>query len=305
MNKLTEVLGDALKAKTQSGSDYIARVTKIEGSTAYVQMAGSDIADTPVAMTIQCNVGDTVRVRVADGKAWITGNDTAPPSDSVTFDKLLELLSSGVLKIDTAAFKLDEKGNAAVTGTISADKGSFDRGIDIRFVPTNDNPRANIHIGTKNVAPVDIENDTGFTDIYADGITMMNYPSGGSASNPRLVTTLAAGLADFTDYSTYESTSIDASGVHHYSDANLKTDIRELDPDIARQLHPVKYRFNGSEQDRYGFVAQEVQKVMPNAVQERNGYLSLNYTELIAPLLALVQEQEARITKLEEALKGG
>ena len=90
MNELTEVLAGALKEKEQSGSDYTAKVTRIEGQTAYVQITGSDIADTPVAMTISAKPGDMVRVRVADGNAWITGNDTAPPGDNAEVIQTVE-----------------------------------------------------------------------------------------------------------------------------------------------------------------------------------------------------------------------
>ena len=41
------------------------------------------------------------------------------------------------------------------------------------------------------------------------------------------------------------------------------------------------------------------------AVADKDGYLTLTYHELIAPLYALVQEQEKRIETLEKQLKGG
>lgn len=68
--------------KKSTGSDYTATVTRVEGNTAYVQMTGADINDTPVALTINASVGDKVRVRVNNGKAWIMGNDDAPPTDN-------------------------------------------------------------------------------------------------------------------------------------------------------------------------------------------------------------------------------
>ena len=32
-------------------------------------------------MAINCKTGDTVKIRVSGGKAWLTGNITAPPTD--------------------------------------------------------------------------------------------------------------------------------------------------------------------------------------------------------------------------------
>lgn len=81
MNRNLKELFRMLGKKTQTGSDYTGTVTKVKGKTAYVQFTGSDIADTPVSMSIDCKSGDHVRVRVNGGKAWITGNDTAPPSN--------------------------------------------------------------------------------------------------------------------------------------------------------------------------------------------------------------------------------
>ena len=90
MNELVDVLTDALSVAKKTGSDYTAKVTRVDGQTAYVQISGSDIADTPVAMSIGCKKGDMVRVRIADGRAWITGNDTAPPTDNSELTKTVE-----------------------------------------------------------------------------------------------------------------------------------------------------------------------------------------------------------------------
>ena len=66
--------------KTPKAYDTQATVTRIEGSTAWVHIAGG-IDETPVKRTISCQAGDNVQVRVSGGRAWITGNATAPPTD--------------------------------------------------------------------------------------------------------------------------------------------------------------------------------------------------------------------------------
>lgn len=75
-------LFEMLTQKEKSGSDYTGTVTRVEGKTAYVRFDGADIDDTPVALSIGAKEGDTVRIRVADGRAWLVGNDSAPPNDS-------------------------------------------------------------------------------------------------------------------------------------------------------------------------------------------------------------------------------
>lgn len=87
-----------LKKEKKSGSDYTGTVTRVEGNTAYVQLTGSDIADTPVAMSISAKPGDNVRVRVSNGKAHITGNDTAPPTNDTEKIQKLDKSNDDVLK---------------------------------------------------------------------------------------------------------------------------------------------------------------------------------------------------------------
>lgn len=80
-NDLMEALA-ANKPKT-APYDTEAQVVRVEGSTAWVHIPGG-VDETPVAMTINASAGDTVRVRVGNGTAWLVGNDTAPPTDDHT-----------------------------------------------------------------------------------------------------------------------------------------------------------------------------------------------------------------------------
>lgn len=135
MSELSDLI-KMLRNKKESGSDYIGIVSRVSGDTAYVQMAGSDIMDTPVAMTMDCSPGDRVRVRVNGGRAWITGNDTLPPSNDkkevatkmsrdmanrskhiVIKDGIMKFIAN-TLCVDSKNFKLDEDGNAEFSGTV-------------------------------------------------------------------------------------------------------------------------------------------------------------------------------------------
>lgn len=70
------------KPKT-SAYDTTAEVVRVEGDTLWVHIPGG-VDETPVKMTINATAGDTVRVRVSGGQAWIMGNDSAPPTDDTT-----------------------------------------------------------------------------------------------------------------------------------------------------------------------------------------------------------------------------
>jgi hypothetical protein len=88
------------------------------------------------------------------------------------------------------------------------------------------------------------------------------------------------------------------------SDARAKTDIRDLDLglDLIMKLRPVTYRLrSGNGKTDLGLVAQDVETVLGNSYNvvdvggDPDRTLSLRYTELIAPLVRAIQEQQAQI----------
>lgn len=84
--KLIKDLMAAIKAsdrKKTSGYDTSAVVRRIEDGTAWVHIPGG-VDETPVKLTINASVGDTVQVRVSGGRAFLVGNRTAPPTDDTT-----------------------------------------------------------------------------------------------------------------------------------------------------------------------------------------------------------------------------
>ena len=312
MNELAEAINNAIKdSQSSSGSDYTAKVMRVEGQTAYVQITGSDIADTPIAMSVNCRPGDMVRVRVSDGKAWITGNDTLPPSNEskevgtkmaqdmsdrdrdIVIDFGTFTFNGNTLIIHSKNFTLDKNGNAVFAGTLEAANGTFKGNL---------NAAKGSFEGTLDFMSTESDYHTSIDD---DGISVMIPASGGI---PQMSTVIIpeevyCWYGDPSDPSAIGHR-LDANGVHDVSDLRLKTDIVDLTPDLAKQLRPVQFRFKIDDKTRYGFIAQDVQKVLPDAVSKsKNGYLMLNYTEIIAPLTALVQQQEERITQLEARLK--
>lgn len=340
MNPLLEVLCNEInklkKALTTTGSDYTATVTRVEGDTAYVQIAGSDISDTPVALSVNADVGDHVRVRVANGKAWITGNDTLPPSNDKkeVGTKMMKDMSDrekdiiidfgkidfrgNTLVVDSDNFKLDEDGGAKFSGTLEAASGTFGGTleaasgtfagkVDITWHPEDGiDYTTNVVIGqnsyrTQNLYPgisvIEVNGEQGGYTVMAAAETTYY------ATNTILSTLTVSGYGvNIADGSKWAQFTVD--GVRTSSDIRLKEDITKIDPETAKHLLPVQFRFKGDDKLHYGFIAQDIQRIIPDVVQEgENGYLTLTYHELIAPLYALVQEQEDRIERLEIRLK--
>ena len=83
MDKLIRSLLASIKQankKKTSSYDTTAQVRRIEGNVAWVHIPGG-VDETPVKLTVNAEPGDTVQLRVGGGTAWITGNQTAPPTD--------------------------------------------------------------------------------------------------------------------------------------------------------------------------------------------------------------------------------
>lgn len=93
------------------------------------------------------------------------------------------------------------------------------------------------------------------------------------------------------------------------SDERLKKDIRELNEPILDKvmgLQLVDYRLQHADKSAkktLGFIAQDVQKLMPEIVKEReDGYLSLNYDVFGIISIKAIQEQQKKIVVLEKEI---
>ena len=85
-NRIKKNIIEAMQSTSNQGTsayDSVAEVRRVEGDTAWVHIAGG-VDETPVKLTVAAKAGDTVQVRVGGGRAWITGNATAPPTDDTT-----------------------------------------------------------------------------------------------------------------------------------------------------------------------------------------------------------------------------
>lgn len=86
LNRIKKNIIEAMQSANNQGTsayDSVAEVRRVEGDTAWVHIAGG-VDETPVKLTIAAKVGDVVQVRVGGGRAWITGNASAPPTDDKT-----------------------------------------------------------------------------------------------------------------------------------------------------------------------------------------------------------------------------
>ena len=96
--------------------------------------------------------------------------------------------------------------------------------------------------------------------------------------------------------------------VNESSDRRLKTDIEELDGGLETllNLRPVSYSLKGNGSETHlGLIGQEVAEVLPEIVnrpEDDDGYLGLNYTELVAVLIDAIQTQHDEQERLGECV---
>lgn len=103
-NQMIKVIQDANKRNTQ-GYDTTAEVKRVDGKIAYVHIPGG-IDETPVDMNIVSKVGDIVQVRIANGRGWITGNLTSPPTDNTVANIAINKADTARLNVDINAESL-------------------------------------------------------------------------------------------------------------------------------------------------------------------------------------------------------
>merc|ERR1719238_1999904 len=75
---------------------------------------------------------------------------------------------------------------------------------------------------------------------------------------------------------------------------------------FLRELRPVSFKFRRgpeSKYSRYGFVAQELARVLPQIVREIDGYHHVRYQDIVAVLTLTAQQQQNQLEALEKTVE--
>tara|TARA_Y100000593_G_scaffold44397_1_gene84739 strand:- start:6508 stop:9495 length:2988 start_codon:yes stop_codon:yes gene_type:complete len=95
-----------------------------------------------------------------------------------------------------------------------------------------------------------------------------------------------------------------------YSDERLKENIKRISNPIdkVKALRGVTYDWRHDGSEDIGFIAQEVQEVVPSVVYEKKGYakehFGLDYPKMNALLVEAIKEQQRQIEDLKKVVKG-
>jgi hypothetical protein len=269
---------------------------------------------------------DTVNDYVYNLTDKIGIGTSTPSADFQLFDGTLSLAYETVdTDGDPASFliEMNDENLDGYGGVVPGISLSYDDGIDQAFVSVGDT--SNIGGGTvgKNTAALgyhEIDNPSShafnqfianedqalvatFDDVAGDAMFFYFDPSTGFRMWSNYTTDIfevAKSGQIFSKVLEGGSTtlSVDASGniIRTPSDGNLKTDIKSLSHNIDRvmQLNPVSYSWKNTErfgeQSEIGFVAQELESVVPEAVRSGGEYKSVNYQILTALNAGAIKE---------------
>ncbi len=91
-----------------------------------------------------------------------------------------------------------------------------------------------------------------------------------------------------------------ANNWNTFSDIRFKTNIEEIPNALHKvlSLEGVYFDWKGSGEHSLGFIAQQVQDVIPEIVfQDKNGYLSVDYSRLTPVLVEAIKEQQTQINE--------
>ena len=130
LNRIRKNIIEAMQSANKQGTsayDSVAEVRRVEGDTAWVHIAGG-VDETPVKLTIAAKAGDMVQVRVGGGRAWITGNASAPPTDDKTAIIAKSLANIAGNRAKTAQKTADQAlvASTITTETLEAESARID-----------------------------------------------------------------------------------------------------------------------------------------------------------------------------------
>ena len=169
MDKTIQTLTEVLQMSKEGTKPYdtTAEVVRIEGQTACVHIPGG-IDETPVSMTIDARVGDIVQVRVSGGRAWITGNASAPPTD----DKVANAARQTAQVAEAAAAEATELSETAKKQAAAAAKIAADTEQHFWFTETGADTGAHITEKTQEDFLDDPDNGGGNLLARSNGIAL-------------------------------------------------------------------------------------------------------------------------------------
>lgn len=98
---------------------------------------------------------------------------------------------------------------------------------------------------------------------------------------------------------------VEASAFYYSSDESLKKNVQTLENSLNKilNLRGVSFDWKSDDSENIGLIAQEVEKIFPELVGENSkGLKSVEYANLVAPIIEAIKEQQKIIENLEKEI---
>ena len=246
---------------------------------------GSSGATISSAGALQLNAGLTVDDAATFGGGY--------GSTGVSISNAGNIQANGALTVDTtlsvgggysdggSGLSVTAAGALSMNGALTA--GSDGEGVDFK-----------VHGGAANEFMMYDASENLLQMNNSSGATILSI--GGDASSEYAI--------DVTDGANNQNR-IRAAAFVTYSDENLKTNVARMDNalDTVMKLEGVNFNWKKDNSQDLGFIAQDVQRVVPAIVHsDGGGTHGIDYSRLTAVLVEAVKEQQTTISELKAAM---
>ena len=239
------------------------------------------------------------------GNLWIGAENNLYLADVAGNDVYIQCVKDGAvsLRYDNAAKLATTSAGVSVTGSITV-SGT----VDGRDVATDGTKLDGIAASATNVTNNNqITNGAGYTTNVGDitGVTAGTGMSGGGTSGTVTLTCTIdspseVGLGNLSSSGNALSGNFTATGnVTAYSDERLKSHIQTIPHALDKVLSVRGVTFDMNGERATGVIAQELEKVLPEAVFDNtDGFKSVAYGNVVGLLIEAIKEQQTQIETL-------
>ncbi len=230
---------------------------------------------------------------------YATGSGATQSENDTSYFSFINRFNPSGTPTDTRTFKLFGNGDLTLEGNYQANNGTnliYNSGATSYFAGNKYTFNGN-HAATGN-------STAGIYDVSGEGLTLnslhVNFRTGSSGARNGVINS-AGTLTVVGDVVAYGTP----------SDKNYKENIKPIESalDKAMKLQGVTFDWKKSDsildiKEDIGFIAQDVQKVLPELVRENeNGKLSLRHQGITPVLLEAIKELKAEIEELKKQIK--
>jgi hypothetical protein len=267
----------------------------IQGASGATGTAGINGSTGPIGSTGPAGAGSSWSRKTANYTA-VTGDAIIADTSGGVFTITLPATpatGNSVQFADGADWSVNNLTVARNGSTIEGSAANFDldiKGITVTFLYDGTTWEVFASVGPSNGS---VTNDTTTNASYYP--TMSNVTSGSPTasyvSNTKLYFNPSTGTLNSTEFNSL-------------SDITFKENIFSLSNavDVVNKLNGVEFTWKDNGKKSFGVIAQELEQILPELINDSDGKKSVNYSGIIAFLINAIKEQQIQINTIKEVL---